>query len=94
MDKGAIRASQYPYAGRDQKCTYRVNTNEWIWKVNACTKVDPNLVMLKSYISFQPVIVGFEVADSKFMAYAGGIYESPTNCGTNLNHYMLAVGWG
>lgn len=57
-------------------------------------KVDSNLVMLKSQILNQPVIVSFDASDSKFLQYKGGLYSPPSSCGSKVNHYMLAVGWG
>jgi hypothetical protein len=50
--------------------------------------------MLKSSIFNQPVIVGFDASDLKFIQYGSdGIYTGD-NCKTNVNHYMLAIGWG
>jgi hypothetical protein len=49
--------------------------------------------MLKSQILEQPVIVGFEASDQTFIQHGTGLY-TPAKCGTKINHYMLAVGWG
>lgn len=39
------------------------------------------------------MIVGFDASDITFIQLATGLY-TPRNCKTNINHYMLAVGWG
>ena len=41
----------------------------------------------------QPVSVGVDASSAAFMSYTGGILTAP-NCGTAINHMMLAVGWG
>lgn len=92
MNHGAMKAIDYPYIGKTDDCKY--TPSKKIWGVQNCTKVDSDLTMLKSQILEQPVIVGFDASDMKFMAYASGIYMPSTNCGAKLNHYMLAVGWG
>lgn len=47
---------------------------------------------LKSALTIMPTVVLFMV-DGTFQSYAGGIYK-PSSCTTNVNHGMLAVGYG
>jgi C1A family cysteine protease len=92
MNRGAMKNVDYPYAARNQNCQYTAAKK--IFELENCTKVDSNLVMLKSQIFNQPVIVSFDASDTKFMQYGGGLYIPPPSCGSKINHYMLAVGWG
>ena len=41
----------------------------------------------------QPVSVGVDASSIVFQSYRSGILSSP-NCGTDIDHMMLAVGWG
>lgn len=92
MNRGAMKNSEYLYVGKTGDCKYTAAKK--IFEVENCVKVDQDLVMLKSQIFNQPVIVGFDTSDSKFSQFGGGLYEPPSKCGDKINHYMLAVGWG
>jgi cathepsin L len=41
----------------------------------------------------QPVSVGVDASSFAFQNYKGGIFTN-TNCGTTIDHAILAVGWG
>ena len=45
-------------------------------------------------VAAAPTVIYFD-ADLSFQLYAGGIYQ-PSECSSNINHAMLAVGyaWG
>lgn len=92
IKRGAMREEDYPYVGKTQGCAY--NSSKRVWDFESCTKVDSNLTLLKSAVFNQPVIVSFDATDPKFIQYSQGIYQAPTGCGSKINHYMLAVGWG
>lgn len=49
-------------------------------------------VALMTAISLQPVLVALEADKSVFQLYGGGVMNG--ECGTNLNHVVLAVGYG
>ena len=44
-------------------------------------------------IATEPVIVGVTADSPAFMSYRSGIFNDP-KCGTQVNHVMLAVGYG
>ncbi len=92
MNRGAMKNTEYTYAGKTQDCQYTAAKK--IFELESCTKVDSNLVMLKSQILNQPVIVSFDATGKNFLSYGGGLYDPAKSCGTIINHYMLAVGWG
>jgi len=48
---------------------------------------------LKAAVSKQPVSVAIEADKSAFQLYKGGVLDSSA-CGTNLDHGVLAVGYG
>merc|ERR1719473_1020084 len=48
---------------------------------------------LKSFVSSHPVSVAIEADKSAFQLYKGGVLDS-TSCGEQLDHGVLAVGYG
>lgn len=93
INKGAMKASDYPYTGKTDTCRYTAAKK--IWEIESCTKVDgSDIAMLKSQILGQPVIVGFDATDGAFIQHGAGLYTPDKCTTTKINHYMLAVGWG
>ena len=92
INKGAMKASDYPYTNRTDTCKYTAAKK--FWEIETCAKADGDIAMLKSQILGQPVIVGFDATDMTFIQHGTGLY-TPNKCTIkNINHYMLAVGWG
>jgi len=85
--------SSYPYTARDGSC-----------KASSCTTAIPrggisgyktvsqSTSSLKSAIMQGPVSVAIEADQMSFQLYNGGTITS--GCGTNLDHAVLAVGYG
>jgi len=48
---------------------------------------------LKTAISTGPTVVAIEADSNVFQFYTGGIINS-ASCGTNLNHSVIAIGYG
>jgi C1A family cysteine protease len=92
-DFGNELETDYPYAGVDQKCQYdktKVQKPKPIDPVNVATN---NAVALKTAIADGPVSVAIEADTFVFQFYSGGILNSKS-CGTNLDHGVVAVGYG
>merc|ERR1712083_602022 len=53
--------------------------------------VDDNDALVNAIVG-QPVSVGIEADD--FQYYTSGVFDDWDNCGTQLNHGVLAVGFG
>jgi len=82
----------YPYKGVDQTCAYKKPKGKSSNKGH--TNVKPNSAAdLKSAIAEGPVSVAIEADTFVFQFYSGGILNSKS-CGTNLDHGVLAVGYG
>ena len=90
IENGQCSLSSYPYTAKDglcQRCFPVVN-------ITSCMDVEPNNVLaLRTAVSRQPVSVAIEADTRYFQFYSGGVLTSP-ECGTNLDHGVLIVGYG
>jgi C1A family cysteine protease len=89
--EGIVTEASYPYKAADGKCKIPAgdrfkNTGFTDVKVN-----DPNA--LKAAIAQQPVSVAIEADQDAFQLYNGGVITGSA-CGTQLDHGVLAVGYG
>jgi len=90
--------TQYPYTALD---TNTCSANGCISTIadpeisfTECWDVTPNnQLALKAAVAKQPVSVAIEADTRYFQMYAGGVLTS-TECGTNLDHGVLVVGYG
>lgn len=84
--------SEYPYEGVDGRC--RATSNGGKVKTTTYHRVQADSVaQLKAAIAQGPVSVAIEADTSSFQFYTGGVYNSKA-CGTELDHGVVAVGYG
>jgi C1A family cysteine protease len=89
-DHGITTESAYPYAGSDQTC--RNATSDF--KIGGFVDVPANSsAQLQAAVAQQPVAVAIEADSIFFQFYFGGVFTYGW-CGTNLDHGVLAVGYG
>jgi cathepsin L len=89
-NKGLGSESSYPYKGVDGTC----KTVASVAKISSYQDVasgDENALL--NAVAIGPVSVAIEADQSCFQFYSGGILSDPS-CGTNLDHGVLAVGYG
>lgn len=91
VDHGITLESKYPYKGVAAACHYNDADQDWI--IHDCTEVtvDKEKALLAA-IAQQPVSVAIEANHLSFQLYKSGVYNG--NCGTKLDHGVLAVGYG
>jgi C1A family cysteine protease len=89
----AMSEEAYPYAGVDQPCAYDatnttgVNVVSWAW-------VTPLVASgIEAALYTQPLSISIQANQICFQFYKSGVLTN-TNCGTNLDHAVLMVGWG
>jgi len=84
--------ADYPYKGVDGTC--EASKKQGKFKATGFTRVPKNKKdQLKAAIAQGPVSVAIEADTMVFQFYSGGILNSKS-CGTNLDHGVLAVGYG
>jgi cathepsin L len=92
-NKGIDTESKYPYEAADGTCQY---TTSWLGStlssmVNVTSKNETDL-MYK--VAKGPVSIAIDASAMSFQFYTSGIYYSYECSTTNLDHGVLAVGYG
>lgn len=88
-NKGICTESSYPYTGTDGSC----RPCKVVSTITGFVNVQPNNeTALQLAVSKQPVSVAIEADQEGFQFYSGGVFDG--DCGTNLDHGVLAVGYG
>ena len=91
MNNGLDTENCYQYEGKDDVCNKDVCKS----KVNISDYVDVqenNETALMYAVYQQPVSVAIEADQKVFQFYSSGVFDG--DCGTDLDHAVLAVGWG
>lgn len=91
-DHGITTEAKYPYHGVGSTCKYNEDTDK-AWTIKDCTEVTVDKEQaLVAAIALNPVSVAIQANHLSFQLYKSGVYSG--NCGTNLDHGVLAVGYG
>jgi len=89
---GMMTLKDYAYTGVDGTCAY--DESKVVMKVDQWQDVAANdSTSLKAALADRPVSVAIEADRLVFQFYSTGVLNS-TKCGTNLDHGVLAVGYG
>ncbi len=90
-DSGLTTEAAYPYtAGPSDKSSCQPFTPYTY--VSSCYHVPANELQLTYAVSHQPVSVAIEADSRSFQLYTSGVYNNP-DCGTNIDHAVVAVGY-
>lgn len=91
---GLCSEDDYPYVSGSGASGTCDKTCSPVVTVTGYTDVDSGSEeALKEAVAAHPVSVAIEADQSAFQMYSGGVF-STTTCGTNLDHGVLAVGYG
>ena len=85
-------AETYPYTGKDGNCEYSQRKASEALVDHFVSVEKESVSALKIALNLQPVSVNVD-CNIVFEFYSSGIFNSPL-CGTNINHAVLAVGYG
>jgi cathepsin L len=90
---GIDTESSYPYTAEDGTCQYNVaNSGATLASfVNVQTGSESDL-QAKVYLG--PTSVAIDASQSSFQFYSSGVYSDPACSSTQLDHGVLATGWG
>jgi C1A family cysteine protease len=91
-NKGLTSETNYPYTAQDGKCNTQKESMVSA-TLSSFRDVPTNSeTALMTAIAQQPVSVAVEADQESFQLYSGGVMTKA--CGTNLDHGVLAVGYG
>jgi C1A family cysteine protease len=94
IDNGMCTLEDVPYDAESELCTRSVKNCEKVGYFNNCFKIPANNErILREAVYRSPVAVSIEADTRTFQFYESGILDS-SNCGTELDHGVLAVGYG
>jgi len=83
--------SEYPYTARQGRCQY--NSSKGVGKVSSYKDVQQgSQSQLQAAIAGQPTSVAIQADQAVFQTYRSGVITS--GCGQQLDHGVLAVGYG
>jgi C1A family cysteine protease len=89
---GIDTESDYPYFARSGSCS-SAKAKKHAVKLSSYSDVTPtDEEALETAVAQQPVSVAIEADQPNFQFYKSGVFNA--QCGTNLDHGVLAVGYG
>ncbi|XP_015233465.1 PREDICTED: cathepsin S-like [Cyprinodon variegatus] len=92
-NQGIDSEEAYPYAGRDQDCRYNA-----AFRAANCSRYSflpegDEQALKEAIATIGPISVAIDAKRPRFAFYRSGVYDDPT-CTQNINHAVLAVGYG
>ena len=84
--------ADYPYVAAKNDCAYDQAKATPLVTTNAETVTSDSVAAMQERLTIQPVSVGVDAAGFRFQAYKSGVFDG--QCGTNLDHATLVVGYG
>jgi C1A family cysteine protease len=91
-----VTEEQYPYTsgkGKTGKCNKSKSTGGVVRVTNFHDVKAKDVSAMKAALTKQPVSVAIEADKMAFQGYTSGVITGK-KCGTNLDHGVLAVGYG
>ncbi len=94
IDNGGIDTeASYPYTAEDGSCHYdAANSGATLSSYQDISSGDE--AGLLAALAITPISVAIDASQSSFQFYSGGVYYEPACSSTQLDHGVLAVGWG
>ena len=91
-DHGITTEKNYPYMTMTRKCN-ETKVADRVGSIKDCTEVTPNSKKaLMNAIKYGPTSVAVQGNQLTFQFYRSGVFTG--KCGYDLNHAILAVGYG
>ncbi|XP_078698636.1 cathepsin L-like peptidase [Branchiostoma floridae x Branchiostoma belcheri] len=84
----------YPYLGKDSTCRFKPKCSGATLSNYRDIKAGDEMALMQAVGTVGPVSVANDASHSSFQFYKSGIYDEPECSSKNLDHAMLAVGYG
>ncbi|KAG7336002.1 hypothetical protein KOW79_000695 [Hemibagrus wyckioides] len=93
-NRGIDSEEAYPYVGEDQQCAYNKSGKAAECRGFKEVKKGSEYALASAIAKVGPVSVGIDAMQSTFQFYKKGVYYDPSCDKENINHAVLAVGYG
>eukprot|EP01129_Flabellula_baltica_P007891 TRINITY_DN30_c1_g1_i2.p1 TRINITY_DN30_c1_g1~~TRINITY_DN30_c1_g1_i2.p1 ORF type:complete len:334 (-),score=85.08 TRINITY_DN30_c1_g1_i2:52-1023(-) len=93
-NKGVDTESSYPYTARDGSCKFSAAHVGATLSSYTDVKSQSESSLQSAVSSIGPVSVAIDASHSSFQFYSSGVYYEPSCSPTQLDHGVLAVGYG
>jgi len=92
-NNGIDTESSYPYTAQDGTCSYSAsNVGAHLQKFSNVASGDEGALQTSVYSG--PTSVAIDASQSSFQFYSSGVYSDPDCSSSQLDHGVLATGWG
>jgi cathepsin L len=92
-NNGIDTEGSYPYTAEDGTCSYSASNCGSELKTYADVTAGSESA-LQAACQMTPVSVAIDASQPSFQSYTSGVYYEPSCSSTQLDHGVLAVGWG
>uniref|UniRef100_A0A4W4DMM6 Cathepsin K n=1 Tax=Electrophorus electricus TaxID=8005 RepID=A0A4W4DMM6_ELEEL len=93
-NRGIDSEESYPYVGMDQQCAYNKSGKAAECRGFKEVQKGSEKALMSAIAKVGPVSVGIDAMQSTFQFYKSGVYYDPNCDKENINHAVLAVGYG
>jgi len=92
-NNGIDTEASYPYTAQDGTCSFNAaNVGSTLKSYSNVASGDETALQNSVYQG--PTSVAIDASQSSFQFYSSGVYSDPGCSSTNLDHGVLAIGWG
>jgi cathepsin L len=93
-NKGVDTEECYPYKARDEKCTYKTSCIGATVTGFVDIPSKNESALQQAVATIGPISVAIDAGHNSFQLYKSGVYSEPRCSQTELDHGVLAVGYG
>ena len=94
MKKGIDTEKSYPYAARDERCRFKKANVGSTCSGYTDIKSEDEKALTQAIAEVGPISVAIDASHNSFQMYSSGVYYEPDCSQTELDHGVLAVGYG
>jgi cathepsin L len=93
-NKGIDTETAYPYEAKDDTCRYNPSTSGAADKGFVDVTSEDESKLQEAVATIGPISVAIDASHSSFQLYRSGVYDEPQCSSEQLDHGVLAVGYG
>jgi cathepsin L len=93
-NKGLDTETSYPYTARDGSCHYSASNSGGTISGYTDVAQGSETALVNAIGSIGPISVAIDASHQSFQLYSKGVYYEPACSSTQLDHGVLAVGYG